>query len=303
MPRVFAATDIGSNTVHLLVAQVGEGGMIRLRNESEWLSLGQIVVREGYIPESIARRLLATLKSFKSAATNARAAGFYVFATEAMRLAENHDELLARIRRQLGIEVDMISPRREAELSLRGVQLDSAAPGASVLVEVGGGSAQVARCRDDGTMTDEVSLPLGTGRLMVEAELTQPSDPGQQTRLARRIEEAFAVCSEWEPVSRLIGSGGVARGLWRALHPDGDRTLHRDELEYLRNATGRLDPETICTRFGVKVNRAHTLLPGSAVYLEALRVFGKGSMIVSEFGVREGAILEMANGRLEACLR
>lgn len=303
MSRVFAATDIGSNTVHLLVAQVEAGSLLRLRNESEWLSLGQIVVREGYIPESIARRLLATLKSFKAAATAARASGFYVFATEAMRLAQNHDELLARIRRQLDIDVDLIPPQREAELSLRGVQLDSAAPGASILVEVGGGSAQVARCRDDGTMTDEVSLPVGTGRLIVEAALTQPSDPGQQARLAQKVDEAFRACGQWEPVSRVIGSGGVARGLWRALHPDGDRTLLRDELEYLRNTSGRLEPETICARFGVKVNRAHTLLPGSAIYLEAMRVFGKTSMIVSEFGVREGAILEMASGRLEACLR
>lgn len=303
MPRVFAATDIGSNTVHLLVAQVEPDGIVRLRNESEWLSLGQIVVREGYIPEAVARRLLATLKAFKAAATAARASGFYVFATEAMRLAENHDELLARIRRQLGIEVDVIAPRREAELSLRGVQLDTAAPGATLLVEVGGGSVQIARCRDDGTMTDEVSLPLGTGRLIVEAGLTQPSDPGQVARLADRIAEAMRPCSDWAPVSRVIGSGGVARGLWRALHPDGDRTLLRDELEYLRGAAARLDPETICARFGVKVHRAHTLLPGSAVYLEALQRFDKRSLVVSEFGVREGAILEMASGRLEACLR
>ncbi|MBX7132347.1 MAG: hypothetical protein K1X67_06680 [Fimbriimonadaceae bacterium] len=297
MPPVYATADIGSNTVHLLIAQVNGTGITRLRNDSEWLSLGEVVSREGFIPPDLERKLLSTLKSYSAAASALKAEGLYVFATEAMRVAKNHDEILARIRRQIGVEVDLISARREAELSIAGVQLDTSAPGPWALIEVGGGSAQVARCREDGVMTDEISLPLGTGRLIVEASLTQPSHEDQRRDLENFIRHQTAVCRDLDPVSRVVASGGVSRGLWRAVHPDGGRSLAVQELEYLQWASARINIETICRRFGVKAKRASTLLPGSTVFLELLRLFGQTSMTVSEFGVREGAIMEMARCR------
>lgn len=301
MPPVFAAADIGSNTVHLLVASLTETGITRMRNDSEWLSLGEVVSREGVIPPDLERKLLATIKSYSAAATALKAERFYVFATEAMRVAKNHDEILTRIRRQIGVEVDLISARREAELSIAGVQLDTSAPGPWALIEVGGGSAQVARCREDGVMTDEISLPLGTGRLVVEASLTQPSHEDQRRDLQNFIRHQIEACRSLGPVARIVASGGVSRGLWRAVHPDGGRSLAVQELEYLQWASARINIETICRRFGVKAKRASTLLPGSTVFLELLRLFSQEAMTVSEYGVREGAILEMSKGRLESC--
>lgn len=300
MARVYAAADVGSNTVHLLVAAVEGNRVSRVRNESEWLSLGEIVSREGRIPASEEARLINVLKAYRSTSNSMKAERLYVFATEAMRLATNHDQVLERVHREAGVSIDLITPRREAELSWRGTGIDSRGPCPAALVEVGGGSAQVALC-DDETISDEVSLPLGTGRLIAAHGLTQPASPEQVERLTKMATLEAERVASFGPVERIVASGGVARGLWRALHPDGIKNLTREELAYAAWAAQRLSIDTICARFGVKSKRAATLLPGATVLLALLDALGRDTIQISEFGVREGAVLEMARGRLEPC--
>ncbi|MBX3111506.1 MAG: hypothetical protein KF857_05805 [Fimbriimonadaceae bacterium] len=294
MGTLVAAADIGSNTAHLLVADVTPTGLRRIVNESEWLSLGEVVKREGHIPKKDADRLIATLRAFKETANNYRVKVFYVFATEAMRRAANHDSLLAAIKTKLGIEVDVVSPSREAELSLRGASVDSPVDGHVVLVETGGGSVQVADCRD-GKIVAEKSLPIGTGTLIAASQIGQPADPAHIGRVKELVADALREVTDFARPDRIVACGGVARGVWRALHPDGHPELDAEEIRYLAWDTARLATATISARYSVKLKRAQTLLPGSLVYLGVLDTFGQTKMYVSEYGVREGAVLELAD--------
>lgn len=301
MGKVFASADIGSNTAHLLVAEIGAAGMRRIHNASMWLSLGEIVGREGSIPVRVVDQLIDAVGSFKATAGQAKAGVLYAFATEAMRAAENRDEVLRRIETRTGVRVELISGRREAELGLKGALLDCAGSGTGVFVEVGGGSAQVARF-ENSLIEFEASLPLGTGRLSAEFALSQPVNPKAADRLQEHVvATATRHQADYLGAKRMVASGGVARGLWRALHPDGNRTLRLPELEYAAWATERLDVATICARFNVKPRRAATLFPGACVLHAMMSAFGHAEVLVSEFGVREGAILEMAEGKVSAC--
>jgi len=297
MARVLAAADIGSNTAHLLVALAGRKRFRRIVNESEWLSLGEVVSREGEIPLELADRLVATLIEFTSTTERLKAESFYVFATEAMRRAANHEEVLERIRVATGVTVDLIAPRREAELGVRGAMLD-ADPGTDEWVaETGGGSVQLAEWVG-GEVGSEWSLPLGTGAMIARAGLTQPATAEQVERLRWLVDEALSELPAGPKHGRLVACGGVARGIWRALHPDGERTLEWNELDYLAWDAARLDIGQIAARYGVKPKRAATLLPGATVYRKVLEQLGLNQMTVSVFGVREGAVVEMLDGRL-----
>lgn len=298
MPRLLAAADIGSNTVHLLVASTEGGRLTRIRNESDWLSLGEVVGREGRIPDGKLQRLMGTLRDFKAIANGLKVERLYVFATEAMRQASNHDDVIALIRRQLGIEVDLVSAAREAELSRLGVAIDSPGPFPSLLIEVGGGSAQVAVCAED-RLAEERSLPLGTGRLIAQHAIPSPCPEDAASAVEEAVSREVQVLRTFPPTLRVVACGGVARGLWRALHPDGERTLTLEELDYLAWSARRLPIDTICARFGVKLKRAATLFPGAVVYRAVLQALGHAEMTVSEFGVREGAVLEMVAGGAE----
>lgn len=302
MPRIIAAGDIGSNTAHLLVGKWDRGKVTRISDTNEWISLGEIVGREGHIPPDVIALLIKTLTAFRRLASVHKADALYVFATEAMRKASNGKAVITQIKKETGVKIELINARREAELGLRGAWADCKGALPAVLVEVGGGSAQVAYCDEPisgaPTIQQESSLPLGTGILIAQLHIQQPATKDCVTKLNDTINRHLMNLPK--PVgNRLIACGGVARGLWRALHPDGNRVLHRDELDYLIRATQRIDAITISARFQVKAKRANTLLPGACLYAAAMDWMGVDTMHVSRFGVREGAILEIGEGKIK----
>jgi exopolyphosphatase/guanosine-5'-triphosphate,3'-diphosphate pyrophosphatase len=296
MGRVLATVDIGSNTAHLLVADTESGCVRKIRDATNWLSLGEVVGRLRSIPDPLQVTLIRTLTDYKLLAEEQGAESIYVFATEALRSAGNSADVLSRVEKETGFRVELISGRREAELGLRGTLLDSGAA-SFLLVEVGGGSAQVAQCTRK-RIKEEASLPLGTGMLIAKMGLTSPCDYAHLKRTQRFVQEALDQADLLDDMGPIVASGGVARGLWRALHPDGDRVLNVEELNYLIWATQRLSGEEICQRFQVKPKRALTLLPGAIVYRQILERTGQEEVTISRFGVREGALLEMSEGRI-----
>lgn len=287
-----------------MIAEVDKGRVRRISDLNEWLSLGEIVARTGGIPAETEKLIIKTFRAFQRLCLIHGAGRLYIFATEAMRRASNGPRVIADLAR-LGIPIDLIDGRREAEFGLRGAWLDSRSDSPHVIMaEVGGGSAQVALASGGPIpkIAEERSLRLGTGALIGELGITQPADDNQVRKLKMRVKADLApVIDAWAPHDRfdLIGVGGVARGVWRSLHPDGNPVVHVEEIDYLIWATRRLSPEAIAARFNVKLKRAATLLPGAIVYRTILQCAGLDQMRVSKFGVREGALLEMAEGRLK----
>lgn len=299
MPRILAAADIGSNTAHLLIASVEGGQVTRISDTNEWLALGEKVSRVGHIPADDAILLRKTLKAFRRLAHLHNAEGLYIFATEAIRKARNSTDILAVLERE-GMPVEVIEGRREAEFGLLGAWADCAQPGENhVMIEVGGGSVQIANITGGNrpTINTEHSLPLGTGALRAKLKLTHPTSDSQLMELRKVVKETIEPLVQ--PAISVFGVGGVARGLWRALHPDGDQHICLEELEYLIWATRRLTDNEISARFNIKLRRAVTLLPGAVVCATLLGCADQTQMRVSRFGVREGAILEMAKGRIK----
>jgi exopolyphosphatase / guanosine-5'-triphosphate,3'-diphosphate pyrophosphatase len=298
MVRTFAAADIGSNTAHLLVAATDGELVMRIDNLNEWIPLGEVVTRLGEIPKETQEMLTLAVKEFKRIATSKKVDGFYVFATEGTRLAGNHAEVLSKIYQETGVRVEIISPAREAELSFRGTQLDTKNLGATILFEVGGGSTQIAII-DGERIREQTSLPLGTGRIIAETGLTNPCTPAALVAAENYIQQKLNDCPIRTQGKLAVASGGVGRGLWRALHADGEKTIAKYEVEYLSRSVESLSVDRIASRFSVKSKRAGTLLPGSMVYLALMNHFGVENCLISEFGVREGAILEMEAGNIK----
>lgn len=270
---------------------------MRLDNLNEWIPLGEVVARTGGIPREVVESLVHAMREFRRVAESRKADDLYVFATEAMRVARNSEAVVRTIRKEAGVAVDVVTPEREAELGLRGVGLDTRHAGAGLLIEVGGGSAQIGRL-EGRKLVERASLPLGTGRVIATANLSQPASEVAIRAARAYAREHLAECAVTPRNQLAVLSGGVARGLWRALHPDGEKHLLPWEIAYLSRATSRLPVDRIVSRFSVKNRRAGTLLPGAIVYEEILARFGIEEAIVSEFGVREGAVLEMADGRI-----
>lgn len=297
MTRTYAAADIGSNTAHLLVAATDGKLVMRIDNVNEWIPLGEEVARSGEISKERVDQLVAVLKEFRQTAQVRKAEGLYVFATEAVRAAKNHEVALKRIKKESGVTVQIASPDQEAQFSLRGTSLDTVSSGRTVMIEVGGGSAQILTVGLEEGAKD-VSLKLGTGTVIAKTGLSHPCSESDLASSRQYIQSELDKLGKSSSLEIAVGSGGVIRGIWRALHPDGEKTLSIQELDYLIWSCGQLSISRIVERFSVKPKRAGTLLAGSLVYRMILDQVGLSTIAVSEFGVREGAILEMANGNV-----
>ena len=297
MARVYAAADIGSNTAHLLVAATDGVLLTRLDNYNEWIPLGETVAREGAVSKEQVHQLVSAVKEFRRVSKDKQAQSLYVFATEGLRQASNHAEVSKRIATETGTKLEIITPRREAELSLRGVSLDTRNLGAEILFEVGGGSVQIGMV-ERGKLKEEESLPLGTGRIIAESAMSNPCSDLSLRAANNYIGDVLSTCKLAPQASIAVASGGVARGLWRALHPDGEKVLALEEISYMAWVASRLPVDRIITRFGVKNRRATTLLPGALIFRALMERFGLRQIAVSEFGIREGAVLKMASGEI-----
>ncbi len=297
MARIYAAADIGSNTAHLLVAATDGKLVMRIDNMNEWIPLGEEVALFGEIPKERIGQLSAVIKEFRKTAQERQAEGIYVFATEAMRSAANHEAVLTRIKKDSGVTVQVIPPSAEALYSLKGTGLDTPAIGNTVMIEVGGGSAQILTIAGGESGTEQ-SLKLGTGAVIAKSGLDYPASKKSLDSARKYIRSEVEKIQTVMVPGLAIGSGGVIRGIWRALHPDGEKCIAVEELDYLIWSCSQLSLSRIVERFNVKVKRAGTLLPGAMVYRALLDKLQLEKLAISEFGVREGAILEMANGNV-----
>ena len=141
-------------------------------------------------------------------------------------------------------------------------------------------------------------MPLGTGRIIAVSGLRSPCPEYALNAAINYIDSVLSTSQVTGLANFGVASGGVGRGLWRALHPDSEKVIALPELDYITWASTRLPVDRIVARFGVKQKRASTLLPGSLVYGALMRKFGLKELAISEFGIREGAILEMAAGKI-----
>src|SRR5436190_22291008 len=188
-----AALDLGTNSFHLLIADVHpDGSFTPLAREKEMLRLGDSVSREGFIPPEAADLAVATVRRMKMLAEAADATEIVACATSAIRLAANGDELVDRIERETGVEVDVINGLTEARLifgAIRASVLLEPAP--ALCFDLGGGSLEVMV----GTASEllwATSENLGVARLTADFVHSDPISKHDQRRLRDRLTHMLA---------------------------------------------------------------------------------------------------------------
>jgi exopolyphosphatase/guanosine-5'-triphosphate,3'-diphosphate pyrophosphatase len=160
----YSVVDVGSNTIHLLVGEVDGGSVLPVTGEKVSARLGAGVDETGRLDEG--RLTLATeaITLFASIAAMNGAPSPEILATSAVRDAENGGELVGRVREATGIEMRLISGEKEAALGFRGALSAVHHEGRVLVIDLGGGSAQLILGEAPGGPEERVSLPLGTNR-------------------------------------------------------------------------------------------------------------------------------------------
>lgn len=294
--------DLGTNSARLAVADVEHDGAWQLVVDVRVACrLGQGLASTGRLHPDAEERAMQALDQLAARARQAGAERLVVVATWALRQADNGAAFVARVQRELGLELRVLSGEAEAQLVLRAARRYAAPQLVSRLVclDLGGGSLELARAGGDEPRL--VSLPLGA--VVTSADLAIPTPLAtlaplrERTRslLCARAAGFAAACPE--PVAAGGTVTSAARILGRPAPLSGVR-LEAAELEALLVRLARLDLEARRRQPGLPPDRADLIVAGLAVLGETLRFLAAPALRVHEQGVREGVLLAMAAGEL-----
>jgi exopolyphosphatase / guanosine-5'-triphosphate,3'-diphosphate pyrophosphatase len=299
-----AAIDLGSNSFHLMIAEVHPGGFEPIIGEKEMLRLGDLVARHGRIPEEAAEAAVAVVRRFRQLADAAGAVEIAACATSALRRAANGAEVVDRIEAETGLSVEVISGLREAELIFRairaGVLLE---PAPALGFDIGGGSVEIT-LGDAAGLRYAASENLGVGTLTAGFVETDPLSKGDRRRLQAHITDVLGpVADAVAPHGPrlVVGSSGTLEDIARMAASRARREVPRSlnqfsftrrEFEKVHDAVlGSTAAERL--RFDGLETRRVDLIPAGVVLLAtAMELFGFDEMTISEWSLREGILLE-----------
>lgn len=289
-PAVGASVDLGSNSVHLLVAEIAGHELRPLVDESVFLGLGAAVDGQAHLGVARRAELTEALGRYAATARQHGAAHITFMGTEPIRRAADAAQIQAEVERATGIPLHVLSHEEEAYLTLVGVTSGQPVKHETLVVDIGGGSSEFCAVAAGG-IPRAAGLRLGSNSLSTHFVRHDPPTPEELQAMARAADDILRDSLPAEPTDIAL-VGGTASNLLKvtaAGTTDRDVTPER-VAEALATLTARPAAETT-ERFGVNPTRAR-LLPAGAVIVDALmRRYRVDRVRVSEAGMREGAIL------------
>ena len=192
--RIGAAIDIGSYSVHLLVAEIYGHRLVGLHDESAFLGLGRSVDADGALGPAAAQ-LIDTLAAFAGRARDLGAPTVTMVGTDPLRRAADASKVVADVRATAGVEPVIVTHEQEALLALLGVQAGAMVDRETVMVDVGGGSTEVLVAKPSQGL-QAIGLPLGAARL---TGAHVQSDPPTNAEI-RALREASTAAFEDAPM-------------------------------------------------------------------------------------------------------
>ena len=289
MARRLAALDIGTNTVHVLVADAVAGGLDDVAHYVEMPEVGRWVERDGRVGREGTHAVHVALDRV---IRQARAHGYehlVAGATEALRRAADRDQVLAGASAALGVPVRLIPEAREAELSFLGAALRHAVPGDWLLADIGGGSTELVPARDE-HMLGWVSLPVGSG--IGRRFLSDPPSGAERSALRESVAAVLARGPDRGP-EELVVTGGTAGNLPLVLSATAPPLVI--DSGRLDEATIRLDDgpaQAVAAATGLSEARIRALRGGVEILRLLLDRHHLPAFSVSYEGLRHGMLRE-----------
>lgn len=301
MTKRFAAIDVGTNSVLLLVAERSEGGRwAALLERCEITRLGRGVDATRRLGDQAIEDTVRVLETFAREARQLGAADIVVSTTSAARDASNGGEFLGVVRRRTDLSVEVLSGDEEARLSFASAFADFGGARPLVMVDIGGGSTELVFGDAAGAITYRRSFDVGSVRM---TERFVHADPPSETELqavAACVRDALSVAPRAPAGFELVGIAGTVTtlcALARHVEPYDPLQVHGAELT-LTDLTetltrlARLPLELRRTLPGLQPKRADVIVAGAIILVETMRHTGAPLVRVSDRGLRWGLLAD-----------
>jgi exopolyphosphatase/guanosine-5'-triphosphate,3'-diphosphate pyrophosphatase len=284
----FAAIDVGSNAMRLFFCRVLENSygptfvkesMIRMP-----LRLGHDAFTAGTISNDTCDRFIDTMHGFKALVQAYDPITFKACATSAMRQAENGMELVGRVKNETGINLNIISGKKEAQIIIATHIDRHLKPKQHCLyVDVGGGSTELTLINDKKALASK-SFPIGSVRLL-EKQVTKANWAGMEEWIVDKTANIKNIQS--------IGSGGNINKILTLLLKTKGKSVTISEIE---STIRKIEPYSIHDRvvkLELRPDRADVIVHAGKIYSRCMQWSGAKEMIVPQVGLPDGIVSQL----------
>ena len=306
-PRRSAFIDVGTNTLLCLIADIRDTGRFRVLDDlAEIARLGQGVDQTGVISAAGEERAIAILARYRDRCNDLGVEEITAVGTSALRDARNSDQVRARIRDALGIDIRVISGAEEAGYSFLAVQRGLSNLDHELLViDIGGGSTEFILGNENG-VSRALSVDVGSVRLTerylhgdpVRADEVSAMGAAVEAQLAAVKSEIIAQASS----PTLVGIAGTFTTLVaieKKLTRYSPSQVHGSVLNLpeVKGHVAMLQSRSVAERkqiAGLEPKRADVIFAGAFLIEKIMELFGARQVVVSDQGVRYGLLHEAA---------
>jgi exopolyphosphatase/guanosine-5'-triphosphate,3'-diphosphate pyrophosphatase len=312
---VYAALDLGTNNCRLLIAKPQGPGLRVVDSFSRIVRLGEGLALTGRLADDAMLRTLDALDICRRKIDEKGASRVRLVTTEACRVATNGGEFLARVRRETGLDIDLLTRQREAELAAAGCAVLADPKAESVvLFDIGGGSTEIVWLAVAGQQDRDIaarvrawaSLPIGVVNLADRhgGEVVNTATFEVMVEETLRGLADFRLAAAQAPAGRnfhLLGTSGTVTTLG-GLHLGLERYDRRqvDGLWMSNAEVDAIQSRLLAMSYAERRNngcigrdRADLVLAGTAIFEAIRRAFPATRMRIGDRGLREGLLLEM----------
>ena len=300
----FGVLDLGSTSFHMLVADAtADGDVRRVLRERVMLRLGANVADGGRVPDNVCDRAVEAARLLGQSARNAHVDLLIPVATAALRDASNGAEVARRIGEAVGVPTRLLSGAEEARLTFAAFRRKLKIGSRLALgLDLGGGSLELIT-GDESEVRFDTTLPLGAARLHAELvhsdPMTRDEKRAVRARVRERLDEFREALVRWAP-RPAIATGGTMRALARLLAAEAGHDLTEihgtlipaEEFRELARKLVRSSQTERLAMPGMRRQRADLVPTGALVLRTVLEDLELPSLTVSDWGLREGVILE-----------
>lgn len=292
--KKYAAIDIGSNAMRLLITNIVEqDGKEPQFNKSSLvrvpIRLGQDAFTVGEISEENIDRMCDAMEAFYLLMKVHKVERYLAFATSAMREAYNSKEIVDLIKKKTDIKIEIIDGKKEAAI-IASTDLHHLlkTDKTYLFVDVGGGSTEFTLF-SNGKMINSRSFKAGTVRFLNN----MVSDIVWQ-----EIEKWIKIITQDYDEVTLIGSGGNINKLFKMSGKSQEKPLSYIYMNSQYAFLNSLTYEQRISELGLNPDRADVIIPATLIYLNAMKWSGARNIYVPKIGLSDGIVKAMYYGKI-----
>ena len=282
----FAAIDIGSNAIRLLITNViNKNGFTTKFIKSSIvrvpIRLGQESFTIGEISKKNISKIIQTIKAFKHIIKVNEVKSFLAFATSALREANNSKEIVKEVKKKTKLKIEIIDGRKEAKIiSLNNIFKFLNKNRIFIYVDVGGGSSEFSIIIN-GKRKNSKSFKIGTVRMI--NKITSEHVWNQiHIWIKSNIHQHRKIA--------LIGSGGNINKIFKIAGVEDSRPLTLIKLNSIYNSLTKMSYEERIINFDLNPDRSDVIIPAAEIFLKTLEWSGSSEIYVPKVGLADGMV-------------